>query len=85
MKIQYRILQRCYINGETEYFPHCRIKRFLFWSRWKKIAKHPSGFGLYWLPDYEHPKTHEESMQIIKDFDTWKKKSISVTNNFIEI
>lgn len=77
MKIEYRIAN---INGE--FFPHVRTKRFFFWSRWKKIAKHPSGFGMYPLPDTEYPKTKDQCEEIITNFHRWIISENSVVEEF---
>jgi len=77
MKVQYRIANR---NGE--YFPHVRTKKFWFWSKWRKIAKHPTGYGMYCLPDTDYPKTKTECEEIIKDFDIWFKKENTVNESY---
>ena len=78
MEIQYRLG----IFGE-DYFPHVRIKGLLFWGRWKKIAVHPSGYGMYDLPDRNNPKTKKESEEIIEGFDSWYKKQNNCEVSYI--
>lgn len=78
MKVQYRIEN---INGY--YYPQGRVNKSLFWGRWKRIAKHPTGYGMYTPPNIDYPKTKKECEQIIKGFDKWIKeqsvKNISYT------
>jgi hypothetical protein len=69
MKVQYRIA-----NRGKDHYPQVRAKKFLFWCSWKKIAKHPTGFGMYSLPDNDYPKTKAECEKIIKNFDKWFKR-----------
>jgi len=67
MELEYRIARK----GEN-YFPQVRIKRFLLWSRWKRIGEHTGGsFGLYDLPNWEYPRTKIECKNIILKFDVW--------------
>ena len=79
MKLEYRIA-----NRNNKFFPQVRIKKFLFWSRWKKIAEHPTGYGIYPLPDLDYPKTMKESQLIIKDFDRWFKKENTIEESHID-
>ncbi len=69
MEVEYRIA-----NRSGEHYPQVRYKRFLFWSKWKKIAEHQSGYGMYPLPDWSHPKTKPECEDIIKGFHAWFQK-----------
>lgn len=69
MEVEYRIA-----NRSGEYYPQVRYKKFLFWSKWKKIAKYPTGYGMYSLPDWNYPKTKTECEEIIKDFHDWFQK-----------
>lgn len=70
MKLQYRIA----CVGE-DYYPHVRIKKFLFWSKWKRIGRHPSGFGLYGELQEGHPLSGVNHCQItIREFDFWYKQ-----------
>jgi len=68
MKIEYRIA-----NRGSENWAHVRYKKFLFWSKWKKIAKHPTGYGMYPLPDFDYPKTILACREMIIDFNEWFK------------
>ena len=77
MKVQYRIENR---NGD--YYPQTRIKKFLFWSSWKKIAKHPTGYGMYSLPNTDYPKTKTECEEIITGFDKWFKNKNTVNESY---
>jgi hypothetical protein len=77
MKVQYRIANR---NGN--YYPHVKIKKFLFWSNWKKIAEHLTGYGMYRLPNTDYPKTKNKCEQIIKDFDAWFKIESTVNESY---
>lgn len=79
MKVQYRIAN---INGS--YHPQVRTKKFLFWSRWGKIAKHPSGYGVYIPPNTRYPKTKSECEQIIMDFHEWLKNKNTVNESYIK-
>jgi hypothetical protein len=80
MEREYRILTR----GEDN-FAHVRIKKFLFWGRWKKIATYNSGFGMHWLPDFDYPKSKSEAIQIIYDFDMWHKNKHESVNLYTSI
>ena len=80
MKVQYRIAN---INGD--YFPQVKTKKFLFWSSWKRIAEHPTGYGMYGQQDRDYPKTKKECEQIIFDFDKWFKKKNIVNEKYINL
>jgi hypothetical protein len=69
MELQYRIAAY-----GTDYYPQVRIKGLLCWGGWKKIAVHPSGYGLYDLPNREYPKDKEECEVIIRGFDKWYRE-----------
>lgn len=77
MEVEYRIAKR---NGD--HYPHVRTKKFLLWSSWKKIAKHPTGYGMYGLPCTDYPKTKTECEGIIIDFDKWFKKENTVNESY---
>lgn len=77
MKVQYRIANR---NGN--YYPQVRIKKFLFWGSWKKIAEHPTGYGLYPLPNTDYPKIKPECEKIIADFDKWLRNEITTNESY---
>lgn len=81
MKIQYRIAVT-----SIGCFPQVRFKGLLFWGKWKKIAKHQSGYGLYELPDLDYPKTEEECNDVIDGFDAWynKVKNIAISYKYGE-
>ena len=74
MKREYRIVQR----GES-FYPQTRHKRFLFWSKWYKIVKQCGVFGLYGLPDFNHPKTKDVCEQVIKDYDQYLKLNSNIS------
>lgn len=63
MIVQYRIK-----NYGGKYYPQVRMKGFLFWGSWKKIAKHPSGFGLYPESNHEYPKDCYDCETIIDEY-----------------
>lgn len=79
MKIQYRIL---YSNGQS--FAHVRVKRFMFWSKWRKIGKHISGYGLYDVSDYNHPLTYTKAENLIEGYHLWIQKEKTRSFNYIE-
>jgi hypothetical protein len=62
-------------------FPQVRFKGILFWSAWKKIGKHVTGFGLYDEDDYNHPKTEQEAQQIIEDYKNFQVYEIKDTTS----
>ena len=65
MKTQYRISKK----GDG-YHPQTRRKvLFFFWGKWKRIARHIHGFGLY--DTDEHSNTLEECRSIIDDYHEW--------------
>lgn len=72
MQIQYRIR---HVNGLC--YPQCRVKGFVFWGKWFRIARHNDGFGLYC--DDSHSKTREECLSIINDYHEWKGKGLLVS------
>ncbi len=65
-KVQYRVCRKGH-----EYFPHVRFKKIFGWGRWQKIAKHPSGYGLYPLPDFEYGDTYDNCLDTIESFHVW--------------
>ncbi len=71
MKLEYRIAK-----NKKHHYPQVRIKKYLFWSKWKKIDKHHTGYGLYNLSNLDYPKTKKECKKIIKKFDVWFKINI---------
>lgn len=71
-------------------FPQVRFRNsFLwvpYWTLWRKIARHPSGFGYYSVENRNYPKTESEARQIIKDFDEWYNGSnVKATYKKIEL
>lgn len=76
MKVQYRIIKR-----NNFFYPQVRWKKFLFWSKWKKIAKHPTGYGMYPLPDWDYPKTEAKCNEIIESFHKWFQEENTTTND----
>ena len=80
MKVQYRIANR---NGY--YYPYVRTKKYLFWGAWKKIAEHPTGYGMYALPNTNYPQTKKECKKIIKDFDKWLKNENTVNESYSNV
>ena len=68
--VEYRICQK-----GNMFWAHVRVKKFGIWMRWKRIAKHTDGFGLYDLPDDSHPHSKQISAEkIILRFDDWFKQ-----------
>lgn len=63
------------------YYPQVRVKKFLFWSRWKRIGIHPEGFGLYESSDFSYGLTKEFALGVVKQFKEWFLKE---NNNSIE-
>ena len=66
MTVQYRV-----VKNEYGYFPQVRVRGIVFWSKWKKIAKHNTGFGLYMLPDWNYPETYADCEKIISEYHVW--------------
>lgn len=54
------------VKNSLGYYP--QVRHFLFW---KRIGKHPTGFGLYPKDSINYPKTKEECEQIINDYKKW--------------
>lgn len=69
MKLEYRIAS----FNTRHHYPQVRIKYFLFWGNWKRIAEHVNGsHGLY--DGYNYHKTLEEAKSIIQAFDIFFKR-----------
>lgn len=78
MKVEYRVAfcgEKCY--------PQCRIKRFLWWSKWQRIAKHVEGFGLYDTKKYA--MSNEKAIEIISDFDQWLKEYAAGYDRYVPV
>jgi len=67
------------VKNEHGYYP--QVKSFVLW---KKIAEHPTGYGLYPSSDINYPQTEKECKQIIEDYKNWclKDKSLTVVKNY---
>ncbi len=74
MVVQYRIKN---IGGN--FFPQVRMKRFIGWSKWYKIARHQSGFGLYPESNTSYPKDCYDSETIIKDYHQEERHTVYAT------
>jgi len=64
-KMEYRI-----VKNDLGYYPQVKDN-----MAWHKIAKHPTGYGLYPSDDYEYPKTIDECEKIIEEYKAWTKLS----------
>jgi hypothetical protein len=51
------------VKNDLGHYPQVK-KGFL----WKRIAKHPTGFGLYPKDSYDYPKTEAECEKMIEDY-----------------
>jgi len=67
------------VKNELGYYP--QVKNSILW---KRIAKHPTGYGLYSKSNIDYPKTKQECEQIIKNYKNWclKDKSLKVVKNY---
>jgi hypothetical protein len=45
--------------------------------KWKRIAKHPTGYGLYDENDLDYPKTKEQAQEIINAYDKYIKTDLT--------
>ena len=76
MKLQYRVVKR-----RNKFYPHVRVKDFIFWGQWRKIAKHPgNSYGLYSSDNYNYGwSTFDEADQMCKDYNEWLKAEKTAT------
>ena len=81
MIVEYRIANR----NNDEYFAQMRYKKFLFWSKWKKIAKHNSGYGMYGLPDWNYPKPKVDCENMVDEFHIWFQKQNTTTVKYFNL
>ena len=77
MEYQYRIARR-----RNDYFAHVRMKKFLFWGKWKKIIKRSGRYELIELTNLTYPNTQAKCENIIRGFAEWIKNEDKIIETY---
>lgn len=62
------------VKNELGYYP--QVKKYFSWY---KIAKHPTGYGLYPKSDFNYPHSEKGCEKIIEDYKKWSLISKDLT------